>query len=86
MDTRPTSIHVQRVHRTGQTRPVVVKTMAIRDTVEEAMLKRREGIVTKTSKMPALTEEAGMRSYIEVIVPLSGDLGLLSVSFRIRAS
>jgi hypothetical protein len=63
-------MRVQRVHRTGQTRPVVVKTMAIHDTVEQAMLERREAIVMKTTKMPALTEEAGMRSYIEVTYPL----------------
>lgn len=59
-------IGVKRVHRTGQTRPVVVKTLAIRDTVEEEMLGRRAAVVAKTSKMPALTEEAGMRSYIAV--------------------
>lgn len=58
----------KRVYRTGQTRPVVVKTLAIRDTVEQEMLERRAGIVARTAKMPALTEEASMRSYIEVSI------------------
>jgi hypothetical protein len=44
----------------------VVKTLAIRDTVEEEMLERRAGIVARTTRMPPLTEEAGMRRYIEV--------------------
>jgi len=56
---------IKRVHRTGQTRRVVVKTLAIRDTVEEEMLERRAGIVARTTRMPPLTEEAGMRRYIE---------------------
>jgi hypothetical protein len=79
---------VQRVHRTGQIRPVVVKTMAIRDTVEQAMLERREGIMAKTTKMPALTEEAGMRSYIEVMDLLrtcAGDDRLQNPSFLMES-
>lgn len=57
---------IKRVHRTGQTRPVVVKTLAIRDTVEQEMLERRAGIVARATRMPPLTEEVGMRRYIEV--------------------
>lgn len=58
--------YLQRVHRTGQTRPVVVQTLAIRDTFEQEMLERRAAIQERSIKMPEMTDEAGLRSYIEV--------------------
>jgi hypothetical protein len=71
---------IKRVHRTGQTRPVVVKTLAIRGTVEEEMLERRAGIVARTTRMPPLTEEAGMRRYIEV----SNDRAMIRLDYSMR--
>ncbi|PVF95761.1 hypothetical protein CPB86DRAFT_816902 [Serendipita vermifera] len=56
---------IKRVHRTGQTRPVTVKTLAIRDTFEEELLRRRRDIATKMTRLPPLTEDVGMRHYIE---------------------
>jgi hypothetical protein len=59
-------LFLQRVHRTGQQRRVVVKTLAIQDTFEQEMLERRAAIQEKSTKMPDVTDEAGLRSYIEV--------------------
>jgi hypothetical protein len=43
-----------------------VKTLAIRSTAEEAMIRRREALKGLSGKLPGVTEEAGMRYFIEV--------------------
>jgi hypothetical protein len=43
-----------------------VKTLAIRATAEEAMMKRRDALKGWSGKLPGVTEEAGMRYFIEV--------------------
>ncbi|KIY61505.1 hypothetical protein CYLTODRAFT_495226 [Cylindrobasidium torrendii FP15055 ss-10] len=59
---------IKRVHRIGQTRPVTVKTLAIKDTAEEAMIHRRKALQQSQSstegKIPRLWEDAGFRSYV----------------------
>ncbi|KAH8828285.1 P-loop containing nucleoside triphosphate hydrolase protein [Flagelloscypha sp. PMI_526] len=55
---------IKRVHRIGQTRPVIVKTLAIRGTQEDAMVARRNSLLDKQGKVPKLLEEAGMRHFI----------------------
>jgi superfamily II DNA/RNA helicase len=56
---------IKRAHRIGQTRPISVKILAIRSTVEEAMMKRREALKGRSGKLPSVTEETGMRHFIE---------------------
>lgn len=62
----------QRAHRTGQTRPVTVKVLAIRDTVEEKLVERRAELRSKGKattvrpKTAGLEDDLDMRRYIEV--------------------
>ena len=62
----------QRAHRTGQTRPVTVKVLAIRDTVEEKLVERRAELrgkgkaTTARPKAAGLEDDLDMRRYIEV--------------------
>ncbi|KAI5122210.1 hypothetical protein M0805_002699 [Coniferiporia weirii] len=56
---------VKRVHRIGQTRPVTVKTLAIRSTFEEYMIQRRRDFKKTGSKLPGLAEEMGVRQYLQ---------------------
>ncbi|KAG5637942.1 hypothetical protein H0H81_002536 [Sphagnurus paluster] len=55
---------IKRAHRIGQTRPITVKTLAIRGTAEENMVARRNILRDSNEKVPKLTEEAGMRHFI----------------------
>jgi hypothetical protein len=55
---------IKRAHRIGQTRPITVKTLAIRETAEENMVIRRTILKNSQEKLPKVIEEAGMRFYI----------------------
>ncbi|THV03958.1 hypothetical protein K435DRAFT_714928 [Dendrothele bispora CBS 962.96] len=56
---------IKRAHRIGQTKPVKVKTLAIRNTAEEKMLERRQIIKQAVDgKVPKLLEETGIRHFI----------------------
>ncbi|KAJ6501924.1 P-loop containing nucleoside triphosphate hydrolase protein [Mycena sanguinolenta] len=55
---------IKRAHRMGQTRPITVKTLAIRGTAEENMAARRLALKDSTEKIPKLIYESGMRSFI----------------------
>lgn len=55
---------IKRAHRIGQTKPITVKTLAIRSTSEEAMVARREALKDESGKMPSLVQESGMRHFI----------------------
>jgi hypothetical protein len=54
---------IKRAHRIGQTRPISVKTLAIRGTHEEKMLSRREAL-RSLQTIPNITNETGMRQFI----------------------
>ncbi|EJD02151.1 uncharacterized protein FOMMEDRAFT_87894 [Fomitiporia mediterranea MF3/22] len=56
---------IKRVHRIGQTRPVTVKTLAIRSTFEEYMANRRRNLKGAGSKGPGMAEENGVCSYLK---------------------
>jgi hypothetical protein len=56
---------MQRAHRIGQTRPIVVKTLAIRNTVEEEIMKRR----VPNSKSKDVCVDDGMRGFLKVRLP-----------------
>ncbi|KAL0946491.1 hypothetical protein HGRIS_012709 [Hohenbuehelia grisea] len=55
---------IKRVHRIGQTKPVTVKALAIRNTSEEYMVTRRNTLKDTQSRFPKLIEEEGMRWFI----------------------
>ncbi|KAF7337866.1 Helicase C-terminal domain-containing protein [Mycena venus] len=55
---------IKRCHRIGQTRPITVKTLAIRGTAEENMAARRMALKDSTEKIPKLINESGMRAFI----------------------
>ncbi|KAF9556010.1 hypothetical protein CPC08DRAFT_711560 [Agrocybe pediades] len=55
---------IKRAHRIGQTKPISVKTLAIRDTAEENMVARKTALKNSQEKLPKVIEEAGMRHYI----------------------
>ncbi|EIN07069.1 hypothetical protein PUNSTDRAFT_104552 [Punctularia strigosozonata HHB-11173 SS5] len=59
---------IKRAHRIGQTRPVNVKTLAIRGTSEEYMVNRRntlkEQFAVSTNKSPEFLKEKGVRDFI----------------------
>lgn len=62
----------KRAHRTGQTRSVTVKVLAIQDTVEEKLVERRAELRSKGKattvrpKTAGLEDDLDMRRYIEV--------------------
>ncbi|CAL1705728.1 unnamed protein product [Somion occarium] len=59
---------IKRVHRIGQIRPVIVKTLAIRLTYEETMVSRREalrsGLGSSGGKLPDMTDDRTMRDFL----------------------
>ncbi|TFK30303.1 hypothetical protein FA15DRAFT_663708 [Coprinopsis marcescibilis] len=55
---------MKRVHRIGQTRPITVKTLAIKGTAEEAVVSRRHALHNIHDKLPKLIEEPVMRDFI----------------------
>ncbi|CAK5265119.1 unnamed protein product [Mycena citricolor] len=55
---------IKRCHRIGQTRPITVKTLAIRGTSEEEMARRRAELKAGKGKTPRLIDEVGMRTFI----------------------
>ncbi|KAF9652886.1 hypothetical protein BDM02DRAFT_3088163 [Thelephora ganbajun] len=56
---------IKRVHRIGQTKPVTVKTLAIRSTMEEMMVSRRATLQSQAEKVSRnWAEESGMRQFI----------------------
>ncbi|OJA17037.1 hypothetical protein AZE42_03572 [Rhizopogon vesiculosus] len=67
---------IKRAHRIGQTKPITVKTLVIRNTAEEAMVSRRH-LLKGSNKVPRMTAEVGMRHFIEnprfLDVPLEPD-------------
>ncbi|KAJ7193843.1 P-loop containing nucleoside triphosphate hydrolase protein [Mycena pura] len=54
---------IKRCHRIGQTRPITVKTLAIRGTAEQNMAARRLAL-RDSEKIPKLLDETGMRAFI----------------------
>ncbi|EIW84791.1 hypothetical protein CONPUDRAFT_116969 [Coniophora puteana RWD-64-598 SS2] len=66
---------IKRAHRMGQTRPIVVKTLAIRSTAEQEMMDRRQHLRGATNKIPPLTSDAGMRRFLESPTFLSESSG-----------
>ncbi|KIL67165.1 hypothetical protein M378DRAFT_191789 [Amanita muscaria Koide BX008] len=55
---------IKRAHRIGQTKKIIVTTLAIRGTAEERMVARKELFKGSRDKIPKLIEEAGMRHFI----------------------
>ncbi|KAJ6526270.1 SNF2 family N-terminal domain-containing protein [Mycena vulgaris] len=55
---------IKRCHRIGQTRPISVKTLAIRGTAEQNVAARRLALKDSQEKIPSLLKENGMRSFI----------------------
>ncbi|KAI0256567.1 P-loop containing nucleoside triphosphate hydrolase protein [Lactifluus subvellereus] len=58
---------VKRVHRIGQTKPITVKTLAIRNSAEELMISRRAQLKSQDQKVSSsLTDDFTMRNFIAV--------------------
>ncbi|KAI6166829.1 P-loop containing nucleoside triphosphate hydrolase protein [Pisolithus thermaeus] len=55
---------IKRAHRIGQLNRIIVKTLVIRCTAEEAMLDRRQ-YLSYREQMPKMTTESGMRQFME---------------------
>ncbi|KII88156.1 hypothetical protein PLICRDRAFT_175794 [Plicaturopsis crispa FD-325 SS-3] len=55
---------IKRAHRIGQTRQISVKTLAIKNTAEEAMVRVRKASQGKMDKLPDMTEHRDMRDFI----------------------
>ncbi|KAI6150586.1 hypothetical protein BKA82DRAFT_4388616 [Pisolithus tinctorius] len=55
---------IKRVHRIGQLNRIIVKTLVIRGTAEEAMLARRQHLSCR-EQVPKMTAESGMRQFME---------------------
>ncbi|KAH9180424.1 P-loop containing nucleoside triphosphate hydrolase protein [Lactarius sanguifluus] len=55
---------VKRVHRIGQTRPITVKTLAIRNSAEELMISRSAQLKGQDQKVTYLTDDFTMRDFI----------------------
>ncbi|KZV96218.1 hypothetical protein EXIGLDRAFT_765592 [Exidia glandulosa HHB12029] len=67
---------VKRAHRIGQTKPISIKILAVRGTVEEAMISRRTILQHSAEQQPkSMLDETGMRSYIEASNPTFLDVG-----------
>ncbi|KZS89961.1 hypothetical protein SISNIDRAFT_488820 [Sistotremastrum niveocremeum HHB9708] len=56
---------IKRVHRIGQTKPVIVQTLAIRSSFEEVMVTRDRSGHAQGHTTKALTDEPGMRAFIK---------------------
>ncbi|KAI0306693.1 P-loop containing nucleoside triphosphate hydrolase protein [Multifurca ochricompacta] len=57
---------IKRVHRIGQTKPITVKTLAIRNSAEELMISRRAQLKTQDQRVSSLTDDFTMRNFIAV--------------------
>ncbi|KAI6045621.1 hypothetical protein EDC04DRAFT_2634069 [Pisolithus marmoratus] len=55
---------IKRAHRIGQVNRIIVKTLVIRCTAEEAMLTRRQYLQCR-EQVPKMTTESGMRQFME---------------------
>jgi len=55
---------IKRVHRIGQTKPITVKTLTIRNSAEELMISRRAQLKSQDQKVSSLTDDFTMRSFI----------------------
>ncbi|KAL4067811.1 P-loop containing nucleoside triphosphate hydrolase protein [Scleroderma citrinum] len=55
---------IKRVHRIGQVNRIIVKTLVIRSTAEEAMLSRRRHLESN-QQVPKMMTESGMRHFLE---------------------
>jgi len=55
---------VKRVHRIGQTKPITVKTLAIRNSAEELMISRRAQLKGQDQKVSSFTDDFTMRNFI----------------------
>jgi len=56
---------IKRVHRIGQTKPITVKTLAIRNSAEELMISRRAQLKNQDQKVSSsLTDDFTMRNFI----------------------
>ncbi|EJD53122.1 hypothetical protein AURDEDRAFT_81353 [Auricularia subglabra TFB-10046 SS5] len=57
---------IKRAHRIGQVNPISIKILAVRETVEEAMIGRRRQFQANAGQQPkSMLDETGMRAYIE---------------------
>ena len=60
---------IKRAHRVGQTRPVFVETLVLKDTLEDQMLKRRKGMTPREHQKAerSLLDDEPMRAIIEAV-------------------
>ena len=58
---------IKRAHRIGQTRPVYVETLVLKDTLEDQMLQRRKGMTAQEHQKAekSLLDDSAMRNIIE---------------------